>query len=94
MTDRLLKLRGKVVRSAGVWTGTETSCGKASRLWGGISSVLFSHLSVLQCSADLACFVRFDKLDVYNAKNYKQKYKAPTDFCFILKVPSRSAADL
>ncbi|TNM98018.1 hypothetical protein fugu_014264 [Takifugu bimaculatus] len=40
-----------------------------------------------KCSANLACFVRFDKLDVYNAKNYKQKYRAPTDFCFILKHP-------
>ncbi|TWW72905.1 amyloid beta A4 precursor protein-binding family B member 1-interacting protein-like [Takifugu flavidus] len=40
-----------------------------------------------KCSANLTCFVRFDKLDVYNAKNYKQKYRAPTDFCFILKHP-------
>eukprot|EP00066_Takifugu_rubripes_P025725 XP_011614991.1 PREDICTED: amyloid beta A4 precursor protein-binding family B member 1-interacting protein-like isoform X1 [Takifugu rubripes] len=40
-----------------------------------------------KCSANLSCFVHFDKLDVYNAKNYKQKYRAPTDFCFILKHP-------
>lgn len=55
---------------------------------------VFSHLSVLQCSADLACFIRFMNLDIYTTENYRHKYKAPTDFCFILKVTLRSTADL
>ncbi|CAB1325789.1 unnamed protein product [Coregonus sp. 'balchen'] len=28
----------------------------------------------------------FDKVNIYTTTDYKQKYKAPTDFCFILKV--------
>lgn len=55
---------------------------------------MYFPLSVLQRSADLACFIRFDKVDVYNTNNYSQKYRAPTDFCFILKVASGSVADL
>ncbi|XP_076018278.1 amyloid beta A4 precursor protein-binding family B member 1-interacting protein-like isoform X2 [Genypterus blacodes] len=38
------------------------------------------------CS-DLACFVHFEKVNIYTTENYKQKYKAPTNFCFILKHP-------
>ncbi|XP_029970287.1 amyloid beta A4 precursor protein-binding family B member 1-interacting protein-like [Salarias fasciatus] len=38
------------------------------------------------CS-DLACFVRFENVNIYIAHKYKQKYRAPTDFCFILKHP-------
>nr|XP_024003436.1 amyloid beta A4 precursor protein-binding family B member 1-interacting protein-like [Salvelinus alpinus] len=40
-----------------------------------------------QTSRDLACFIQFDKVNIYTATDYKQKYKAPTDFCFILKHP-------
>ncbi|KAM9349971.1 amyloid beta A4 precursor protein-binding family B member 1-interacting protein-like [Symphorus nematophorus] len=38
------------------------------------------------CS-DLACFVRFEKVNIYTTNDYKQKYRAPTNFCFILKHP-------
>ncbi|KAG7487452.1 hypothetical protein MATL_G00023590 [Megalops atlanticus] len=38
-------------------------------------------------SRDLACFVQFDNVNVYYGKDYKQKYKAPTEFCFVLKHP-------
>ncbi|XP_030625761.1 amyloid beta A4 precursor protein-binding family B member 1-interacting protein [Chanos chanos] len=38
-------------------------------------------------SRDLVCLVQFDNVNVYYGKEYKQKYKAPTDFCFILKHP-------
>ncbi|XP_034039896.1 amyloid beta A4 precursor protein-binding family B member 1-interacting protein-like [Thalassophryne amazonica] len=36
-------------------------------------------------SSDLACFVQFDKFHIYTTSNYKQRYRAPTDYCFILK---------
>ncbi|XP_012987737.2 amyloid beta A4 precursor protein-binding family B member 1-interacting protein [Esox lucius] len=36
---------------------------------------------------DLVCFVQFDNVNVYYGKEYKNKYKAPTDFCFVLKHP-------
>lgn len=52
--------------------------------------LFFFHLSVLQCSADLTCFIRFKNFDVYTTQNYRHKYKAPTDFCFVLKVTLRS----
>lgn len=40
----------------------------------------------LQSSRDLVCFVQFDNLNVYYGKDFKSRYKAPTDFCFVLKV--------
>ncbi|KAG8013939.1 Amyloid beta A4 precursor protein-binding family B member 1-interacting protein, partial [Nibea albiflora] len=40
-----------------------------------------------QSSSDLACFVHFEKVNIYTTTNYKQKYRAPTNFCFILKHP-------
>ncbi|CAN9503075.1 unnamed protein product [Ophioblennius macclurei] len=36
------------------------------------------------CS-DLACFIRFENVNVYIAHKYKEKYRAPTNFCFVLK---------
>ncbi|KAM4606286.1 amyloid beta A4 precursor protein-binding family B member 1-interacting protein [Polymixia lowei] len=38
-------------------------------------------------SRDLVCFVQFDNVNVYYGKDFKSKYKAPTDFCFVLKHP-------
>ncbi|RVE61465.1 hypothetical protein OJAV_G00171060 [Oryzias javanicus] len=38
-------------------------------------------------SSDLACFVRFENVNVYTASNYREKFKAPTSFCFVLKHP-------
>uniref|UniRef100_A0A8C8DRG2 Amyloid beta A4 precursor protein-binding family B member 1-interacting protein n=1 Tax=Oryzias sinensis TaxID=183150 RepID=A0A8C8DRG2_9TELE len=38
-------------------------------------------------SPDLACFIRFEKVNVYTASNYREKFKAPTSFCFVLKHP-------
>lgn len=39
-----------------------------------------------QSSRDLVCFVQFDNVNVYFGKDVKNRYKAPTDFCFVLKV--------
>ncbi|XP_071751589.1 amyloid beta A4 precursor protein-binding family B member 1-interacting protein isoform X2 [Centroberyx gerrardi] len=38
-------------------------------------------------SRDLVCFIQFDNVNVYYGKDFKSKYKAPTDFCFVLKHP-------
>ncbi|KAL6104153.1 apbb1ip [Pungitius sinensis] len=37
--------------------------------------------------SNLVCFVRFEKVNIYTTKNYRHKYKAPTNFCFMLKHP-------
>lgn len=42
--------------------------------------------SGLQSSSDLTCLVHFENINIYTTKNYKQKFKAPTNFCFVLKV--------
>lgn len=49
-------------------------------------SVMKACFSSRQSSSDLACFVRFEKVNVYTASNYREKFKAPTSFCFVLKV--------
>ncbi|RXM29318.1 Amyloid beta A4 precursor protein-binding family B member 1-interacting protein [Acipenser ruthenus] len=43
--------------------------------------------SLLKTSQDLACFIQFDNVHVYYGTQYKNKYKAPTDYCFVLKHP-------
>lgn len=93
---------GQVSWSGQVMHRLERRSGKRTQLWEGFSRssdeasdwLCFFHLSVLQCSTDLTCFIRFNSFDVYTTKNYRHKYKAPTDFCFILKVTLRSTADL
>lgn len=42
-----------------------------------------------QSSSDLTCLVRFEKINVYTTRNYRQKFRAPTDFCFVLKVKNK-----
>ncbi|XP_056453216.1 amyloid beta A4 precursor protein-binding family B member 1-interacting protein-like [Gadus chalcogrammus] len=38
-------------------------------------------------SIHLSCLVRFENVNIYRASGYKQRYRAPTDFCFVLKHP-------
>uniref|UniRef100_A0A8C6T3B0 Amyloid beta A4 precursor protein-binding family B member 1-interacting protein n=1 Tax=Neogobius melanostomus TaxID=47308 RepID=A0A8C6T3B0_9GOBI len=38
-------------------------------------------------SSDLACFIRFEQVNVYWTDSYRLKYRAPTDHCFVLKHP-------
>ncbi|CAJ1071665.1 amyloid beta A4 precursor protein-binding family B member 1-interacting protein-like [Xyrichtys novacula] len=38
-------------------------------------------------SSDLVCFVHFEKVNIYTCINHRQKYRAPTNFCFMLKHP-------
>ncbi|XP_059199812.1 amyloid beta A4 precursor protein-binding family B member 1-interacting protein-like [Centropristis striata] len=51
------------------------------------SGIYFVPKGKTKSSSDLACFVHFEKVNIYSTNNYKQKYRAPTDFCFILKHP-------
>ncbi|KAH0627528.1 hypothetical protein JD844_003329 [Phrynosoma platyrhinos] len=46
-----------------------------------------SKETLLETSRDLACFIQFENVNVYYGIQYKVKYKAPTDYCFVLKHP-------
>ncbi|XP_053198544.1 amyloid beta A4 precursor protein-binding family B member 1-interacting protein [Scomber japonicus] len=51
------------------------------------SGIYYVPKGKTKSSRDLVCFVQLDNLNVYHAKDLKTKYKAPTDFCFVLKHP-------
>ncbi|XP_016405288.1 ras-associated and pleckstrin homology domains-containing protein 1-like [Sinocyclocheilus rhinocerous] len=40
-----------------------------------------------QASRDLVCFLQLDHVNVYLGQDYRSKYKAPTDYCMVLKHP-------
>lgn len=45
----------------------------------------------VQASRDLVCFLQLDHVNVYHGQDYKSKYKAPTDYCMVLKVYTLTA---
>ncbi|KAM3860218.1 amyloid beta A4 precursor protein-binding family B member 1-interacting protein [Diretmus argenteus] len=51
------------------------------------SGIYYVPKGKTKSSRDLVCFVQFDNVNVYYGKDFKSKYKAPTDFCFVLKHP-------
>uniref|UniRef100_A0A8C3B2V3 Amyloid beta A4 precursor protein-binding family B member 1-interacting protein n=1 Tax=Cyclopterus lumpus TaxID=8103 RepID=A0A8C3B2V3_CYCLU len=51
------------------------------------SGIYYVPKGKTKSSRDLVCFVQFDNLNIYYGKDFKGKYKAPTDFCFLLKHP-------
>ncbi|XP_019114582.2 amyloid beta A4 precursor protein-binding family B member 1-interacting protein [Larimichthys crocea] len=51
------------------------------------SGIYYVPKGKTKSSSDLACFIHFEKVNIYTTNNYKQKYRAPTNFCFILKHP-------
>ncbi|XP_051266107.1 amyloid beta A4 precursor protein-binding family B member 1-interacting protein-like [Dicentrarchus labrax] len=51
------------------------------------SGIYYVPKGKTKTSSDLACFVRFEKVNIYTTNDYKQKYRAPTNFCFLLKHP-------
>ncbi|XP_048866219.1 amyloid beta A4 precursor protein-binding family B member 1-interacting protein-like [Brienomyrus brachyistius] len=51
------------------------------------SGIYYVPKGKTKTSCDLASFIQFDNVNVYYGMDYKNKHKAPTDFCFVLKHP-------
>ncbi|XP_063076066.1 amyloid beta A4 precursor protein-binding family B member 1-interacting protein-like [Engraulis encrasicolus] len=51
------------------------------------SGIYYVQKGKTKLSSDLACFIQFEQVDVYYSHDYKHKYRAPTNFCFVLKHP-------
>ncbi|XP_038654086.1 amyloid beta A4 precursor protein-binding family B member 1-interacting protein isoform X2 [Scyliorhinus canicula] len=51
------------------------------------SGIYYVPKGKTKTSRDLVCFIQFENVNIYYGMNYKAKYKAPTDHCFILKHP-------
>ncbi|KAM9775074.1 amyloid beta A4 precursor protein-binding family B member 1-interacting protein isoform 1-T1 [Syngnathus typhle] len=51
------------------------------------SGIYYVPKGKTKSSRDLVCFVQFDNVNVYYGKDFRAKYKAPSDFCFVLKHP-------
>ncbi|XP_038163856.1 amyloid beta A4 precursor protein-binding family B member 1-interacting protein [Cyprinodon tularosa] len=51
------------------------------------SGIYYVPKGKTKSSRDLVCYVQFDNVNVYYGKDVKNRYKAPTDFCFVLKHP-------
>ncbi|XP_007569373.1 ras-associated and pleckstrin homology domains-containing protein 1-like isoform X1 [Poecilia formosa] len=51
------------------------------------SGIYYVPKGKAKTSRDLVCFLQLDHVNVYLGHDYKSKYKAPTDFCMVLKHP-------
>uniref|UniRef100_A0A3Q0SLW9 Ras association (RalGDS/AF-6) and pleckstrin homology domains 1 n=1 Tax=Amphilophus citrinellus TaxID=61819 RepID=A0A3Q0SLW9_AMPCI len=51
------------------------------------SGIYYVPKGKAKASRDLACFLQLDHVNVYLGQDYKSKYKAPTDYCMVLKHP-------
>ncbi|XP_007899363.1 amyloid beta A4 precursor protein-binding family B member 1-interacting protein [Callorhinchus milii] len=51
------------------------------------SGIYYVPKGKTKTSSDLICFIQFENVNVYYGMQYKAKYKAPTDYCFVLKHP-------
>ncbi|NXC43887.1 AB1IP protein, partial [Penelope pileata] len=51
------------------------------------SGIYYVPKGKTKTSRDLTCFIQFDNMNVYYGSQHKVKYKAPTDYCFVLKHP-------
>ncbi|XP_066441768.1 amyloid beta A4 precursor protein-binding family B member 1-interacting protein isoform X2 [Eleutherodactylus coqui] len=51
------------------------------------SGIYYVPKGKTKTSRDLASFIQFENVNVYYGMQYKVKYKAPTDHCFVLKHP-------
>ncbi|XP_041807085.1 ras-associated and pleckstrin homology domains-containing protein 1a isoform X2 [Chelmon rostratus] len=51
------------------------------------SGIYYVPKGKAKASRDLVCFLQLDHVNVYNGQDYKSKYKAPTDYCMVLKHP-------
>ncbi|XP_023404624.2 amyloid beta A4 precursor protein-binding family B member 1-interacting protein isoform X2 [Loxodonta africana] len=51
------------------------------------SGIYYVPKGKTKTSRDLACFIQFENVNIYYGTQCKMKYKAPTDYCFVLKHP-------
>ncbi|XP_077473391.1 ras-associated and pleckstrin homology domains-containing protein 1a isoform X2 [Stigmatopora argus] len=51
------------------------------------SGIYYVPKGKAKSSRDLACFLQLDHVNVFHGQDFKSKYKAPTDFCMVLKHP-------
>uniref|UniRef100_A0A671Z0U3 Ras association (RalGDS/AF-6) and pleckstrin homology domains 1 n=1 Tax=Sparus aurata TaxID=8175 RepID=A0A671Z0U3_SPAAU len=51
------------------------------------SGIYYVPKGKAKASRDLVCFLQLDHVNVYLGQDYKSKYKAPTDYCMVLKHP-------
>ncbi|XP_059408381.1 ras-associated and pleckstrin homology domains-containing protein 1-like isoform X2 [Carassius carassius] len=51
------------------------------------SGIYFVPKGKAKASRDLVCFLQLDHVNVYYGQEYRSKYKAPTDYCLVLKHP-------
>nr|XP_035948192.1 amyloid beta A4 precursor protein-binding family B member 1-interacting protein isoform X2 [Halichoerus grypus] len=49
------------------------------------SGIYYVPKGKTKTSRDLACFIQFENVNIYYGIQCKMKYKAPTDYCFVLK---------
>nr|XP_015214838.1 PREDICTED: ras-associated and pleckstrin homology domains-containing protein 1 isoform X1 [Lepisosteus oculatus] len=51
------------------------------------SGIYFVPKGKAKVSRDLVCFLQLDHVNVYYGQDYRNKYKAPSDYCLALKHP-------
>ncbi|XP_056276180.1 amyloid beta A4 precursor protein-binding family B member 1-interacting protein-like [Pseudoliparis swirei] len=51
------------------------------------SGIYYVPKGKTKATSDLVCLVHFEKVNIHTTNNYTQKYRAPTNFCFIIKHP-------
>ncbi|XP_062312790.1 ras-associated and pleckstrin homology domains-containing protein 1a isoform X1 [Osmerus eperlanus] len=51
------------------------------------SGIYYVPKGKAKASRDLVCFLQLDHVNVYYGQDYRSKYKAPTDYCMVLKHP-------
>ncbi|CAN0136409.1 unnamed protein product [Bubo scandiacus] len=51
------------------------------------SGIYYVPKGKTKVSRDLVCFLQLDHVSVYYGQDYRNKYKAPTDYCLVLKHP-------
>ncbi|KAG8504725.1 Amyloid beta A4 precursor protein-binding family B member 1-interacting protein, partial [Galemys pyrenaicus] len=55
------------------------------------SGIYYVPKGKTKTSRDLACFIQFENVNIYYGIQCKMKYKAPTDYCFVLKTKAETA---
>uniref|UniRef100_A0A8D2NL61 RAPH1 protein n=1 Tax=Zonotrichia albicollis TaxID=44394 RepID=A0A8D2NL61_ZONAL len=51
------------------------------------SGIYYVPKGKAKVSRELVCFLQLDHVSVYYGQDYRNKYKAPTDYCLVLKHP-------